>query len=254
MRRLSPLLALALSGCLLGSPAASSSASPLASASPSVSAGPSVSLPPPTATPVPTPGPDKIPTFTAGTTVATNVGGLRVRSGPGTNQGVLVSLPIGARLVVELGPVRTDGYGWYLVRDADQHDPIFTEGWAAAGFMPDPFLVAATFSVPFNPIVAGYSLEGDGEFGPVRIEDANYEIRWVASTVTGSGCSFSVDLVPSSGVAVASIRATVGSAPAPGDLNAAFFAAHPELIGDVLVRVTTTCSWALTVLRTGLTP
>ena len=254
MLRLSPLLGLALCGCLLGSAGNTPTTSALPSGSPAVSAGPSVSLPPPTATPVPTPGPDKIPTFTAGTTVASNVAGLRVRSGPGTDQGVLVSLPAGSKLLVELGPVRTDGYGWYLVRDADPRDPLFTEGWTAAGFMPDPFLVPATFDVAFNPIVAGYSLEGDGEFGPVRLEDANYSLLWVASNVSGTGCAFSVDLVPTGGAAVAAIRATVGTSPAPGELGGAFFAAHPELTGDLLVRVSTTCSWALTFIHTGLLP
>lgn len=255
MRRLSPILAVALAGCVFGSPSQSpASSNGLPSLAFSASAGPSISLPPATATPVPTPGADKIPTFTAGTTVATNAAGLRVRSGPGTNQGVLASLPVGSKLLVELGPVRTDGYGWYLVRDADPHDPIFTEGWAAAGFMPDPFLVPAAFELPFNPIVAGYSFDADGEFGPVRIEDANYSILWVASVVAGGGCSFAVDLVSAGGVAVSAIRTPVGSAPAPGVLGGEFFAAHPTLTGDVLIRVTSVCSWALTVVRTGLLP
>ena len=186
--------------------------------------------------------------------MATNAAGLRVRSGPGTSQGVLVSLPVGSKLLVELGPLRTDGYGWYLVRDADPHDPVFTEGWAAAGFMPTPFLVPATFTLPFNPIVAGYSLDASGEFGPVRIEDPNYSALWAASNVSGASCVFSVDLVPTGGAAIAAVRTPVGTAPAWGELSGEFFAAHPELTGDILVRVTTTCSWALTFVRTGLLP
>jgi len=252
MRRAAPLLALTLTGCLFGSPSASPSAS-IASAAASASVGPSVSLPPATPTVPPTPGPDKIPTYTAGTKVATNAAGLRVRSGPGTSQGVLVSLPQGSKLVVELGPVRAEGYGWYLVRDADAADPKFEEGWVAAGFMPDPFLVPATFDLPFNPIVAGFAHDGDGQFGPVRIEDANYAVTWVASAPSAS-CDFAVDLVPGAGTAVPAIRATIGANPAPGNLYGQFFAAHPELVGDVFVKVTTGCSWALTFLRTGLLP
>jgi len=167
---------------------------------------------------------------------------------------VLVSLPQGSKLVVELGPVRAEGYGWYLVRDADAADPKFEEGWVAAGFMPDPFLVPATFDLPFNPIVAGFAHDGDGQFGPVPIADANYTVTWVASAPTASGCDFAVDLAPGSGTSVPAIRATIGTAPSPGNLLGQFFAAHPELKGDVFVKVTTGCSWALTFLRTGLLP
>jgi len=124
MRRPAPIAfmlpALLLGGCLFGSP----SASPSASAGPSkaASAAPTASAPPATATVAPTPGPDKIPTFTAGATIATAAAGLRVRSAPGTSHGVVALLPAGSKLVVELGPVRTDGYGWYLVLDADSDD------------------------------------------------------------------------------------------------------------------------------------
>jgi len=252
MRRPAPiasmLAAVLLSGCLFGSPGGS--ASLLASASAVASIEPSGSLPPPTATPVPTPGPDAVPTFTAGTRVSTNAPGLRVRSGPGTSQGVLTLLPTGSNLVVELGPVRADGHGWYLVRDADVDEPTFDEGWVAAGFAPNPWLIPASFELPFNPIVAGFAHEGDGEFGPVPIADANYAVRWVASVLPGAGgCTFSVDFVPGSGTAVPAIRATLGTAPAPGNLYTDFFAGHPELTGDLFVRVTSDCSWALTFLR-----
>jgi hypothetical protein len=240
---------LILGGCLFGSPSASPSSGEEASQAGSAQA--STSVPPPTATPVPTPGPDDVPTFTAGTTVSTSASGLRVRSGPGLSQGVLTLLPAGANLVVELGPVRVDSWGWYLVRDADADEPIFEEGWVAAGFMPSPYLVPATFELPFNPIVTGWAHEGNAEFGPVRIEDANYEVRWVAAVLAaGVGCSFSADLVPGSGTAVHAISATVGTAPAPGSLYGDFFAAHPELVGvDVFLRVASDCSWALSIVR-----
>ena len=251
MRRLAPIAAslatVLLSGCLFGSPSASPSPSSSAAAS---SAQPSASAPPATATAAPTPGPDAVPTYTAGTRVATSAGGLRVRSGPGTSQGVLTLLPTGSKLVIELGPVRHDGHGWYLVRDADTRAPAFDEGWVAAGFMPSPYLVPATFDLPYNPIVAGFAHDGNGEFGPVPVSDANYAVRWVASARAGtSGCTFSVDFVPGSGTAVPAVRATVGAAPAPGNLYTDFFAGHPTLTGDLLVRVTSDCSWALTFLR-----
>lgn len=238
---------LLVAGCLFGAPSASPS--PAASAAPSVSAGPSGSVAPPTATPVPTPGPDAVPTFTAGTTVATNAGGLRVRSGPGLSQGVITLLPTGSRLVVELGPVRAEGHGWYLVRDADADEPTFEEGWVAAGFMPTPYLVPSTFELPFNPILAGFGHDGAGEFGPVHVADANITVLWVASPLNGSGCTFSVDFTPGSGTAVPAIRATIGAAPAPGNLYGQFFAEHPELVGDLFVKVTSDCSWALTFVR-----
>jgi hypothetical protein len=252
MRRPAPI-ALALStlllgGCLFGSPTTSPSSSPETSQAASVQ--PSASVPPASATPAPTPGPDAIPTYTAGTTVKTSASGLRVRKGPALSQGVLTLLPTGSKLVVELGPVRFDSWGWYLVRDADTAEPSFEEGWVAAGFMPTPYLAPATFELPFNPIVAGFAHEGNGEFGPVRIEDANYAVRWVAAVLPGGGgCSFSADMVPGSGTAVPAIRATLGTAPAPGSLYGDFFTQHPELVGDIFLRVTSDCSWALTILR-----
>jgi hypothetical protein len=251
MRRLGPitpaLMGLLLGGCLFGSPSTSPSASEGASSPASVAPA---SLPPATATAVPTPGPDAIPTYTAGTTVTTAASGLRVRSGPGLSQGVLTLLPTGSDLVIELGPVRADSWGWYLVRDADTAEPTFTEGWVAAGFVPTPYLVPATFDLPFNPIVAGYAHEGNGEFGPVHLLDANYTLTYVAAVLPGgAGCSFSADLVPSSGTAVPTLRATLGTAPAPGNLYTDFFAAHPELVGDIFLRVTSDCGWALSFLR-----
>lgn len=254
MRRSGPiafvLMPLLLCGCLFGSPSPSPSVSASASASQPASVAASGSAPPATATVAPTPGPDAIPTFTAGTTVATAAAGLRVRSGPGTSQSVLTLLPTGSNLVVELGPVRTDGHGWYLVRDADADAPTFEEGWVAAGFMPQPFLAPATFDLPFNPIVAGFAHEGNAEYGPVPLQDANYEMLWVAAVLPGGGaCSFSVDLVPGSGTAVSTVRATLGTAPAPGILHSDWFAGHPELVGDVFLRITSDCSWALTFVR-----
>jgi hypothetical protein len=242
------LSTLLLGGCLFGSQSPSPSSS--AESSQASSVLPSASVPPATATPAPTPGPDDIPTFNAGTTMKTTASGLRVRKGPELSQGVLTLLPAGSKLVAILGPVRNDSWGWYLVRDADAAEPTFEEGWVAAGFMPTPYLAPATFELPFNPIVAGWAHEGNGEFGPVRIEDANYAVRYVAAVMPGGGaCAFSADLVPGSGKPVPAIRATLGTAPAPGSLYGDFFTAHPELVGDIFLRVTSDCAWALSIIR-----
>lgn len=243
-----PLVAVLLSGCLFGSPGASPTPLPASSATPTPE--PLASVPPPTPTVAPTPGPDKIPTYTAGTRVVTGASGLRVRSGPGTGQGVLTLLPTGSKLLVVLGPVRADSHGWYLVLDVDPAAPAFKEGWVAAGFMPNPYLVPSNFDLPSNPVVAGYAHDGNGEFGPVPVSDANYGVRWVADVLPGaSKCSFSTDFVAGAGTAVPAIRATLGTAPGPGSLYTDFFTKHPQLTGDLFVRVTSDCSWAITFIR-----
>jgi hypothetical protein len=197
----------------------------------------------------PTPGPDAVPVYFAGQKVATNAPGLRARSRPGTDQPVLTILPENADLLIELGPVQVDGFGWYSVLDADPDKPEFGKGWVAAGFEPEPFIVPGDFELSYNPYIAGFAHDGDGEFGPVRVVDANLGIRWVAAAQDTEGCSFAVDLRPGSGTAVPTIRATIGGVPAPGDVYGEFFASHPELIGDLFVIVTSDCSWALTFIR-----
>jgi len=196
-----------------------------------------------------TPGLDAVPAFFAGQKAASNAPGLRVRSRPGTDQPVLAILPEDADLLVELGPVLVDGFGWYSVVDADPAEPDFSKGWVAAGFEPDPFIVPSDFELSYNPFIAGFAHDGDGEFGPVRITDVNHGIRWVAAAIDGNGCSFSVDLRPGSGAVVPTIRATIGGIPAPGDIYGEFFEAHPELTGDLFVIVTSDCSWALTFIQ-----
>lgn len=197
----------------------------------------------------PTPGLDAVPVYFAGQKVASNAPGLRVRSRPGTDEPVLAILPEGADLLVEMGPVLVDGFGWYSVLDSDPDKPEFSKGWVAAGFEPDPFVVPSDFELSSNPYIAGFAHDGEGEFGPVRVVDANHGIRWIAAAQDTSGCAFSVDLRPGSGTAVPTIRATIGGVAAPGDVYAEFFAAHPELIGDLFVIVTSDCSWAITFVR-----
>jgi hypothetical protein len=251
MRRLAPVLVLLLSGCLFGPPSPSGSPSQAEpTATPSASgATPSGQ---PSSSPTPTPGVGDIPVFLAGDTVASTADGLRIRSRPGTDQLVLVAyLPVGTQMVVLLGPVVVDGFGWYLLKDTDPDEPEFDEGWIAAGFQPEPFLVPASFELTDNPVLGGFAHDGGGQFGPVRVEDANVAIRWIAAPAEGrGGCSFGVDLTPGSGAPVPAIRATVGGVVAPGDLYGTFFAEHPELVGDIFVSVTSDCSWALSFVVT----
>lgn len=209
-------------------------------------------VPEPTASPTPEPtsNPADVPIYAPGSMIETHIGGLRVRARPGLEERVVTGLlPDGANLLVALGPVLVDGFGWYLVNDADVSDPEFTEGWVAAGFNPEPFLVPTVFGVDVNPYVGGSAHDGDAEFGPVRITDAGYQIRWIASPPTIDGCSFAVDLRVGAGSPLPAIRATIGAVVAPGVLNADYFSDHPELSGDIFVTVTSTCSWALTFVR-----
>lgn len=200
--------------------------------------------------PTATPNPDDVPVYTAGAMLETHIGGLRVRARPGVNERVATGLlPEGANLLAILGPVVVDGYGWYLVRDSDANDPEFTEGWVAAGFDPDPYLVPTVFDLSNNPYVAGFAHDANGEYGPVLLTDANYSIRWIAAPPTRDGCSFAVDLRRGSEASVPAIRATIGVAVAPGVLNSDFFVDHPELTGDIFVTVTSNCRWALTFVQ-----
>jgi hypothetical protein len=191
-----------------------------------------------------------VPIFTAGSRVATNAPGLRVRARPGTVQRVITSLGLDANLLIGLGPVLVDGLGWYLVRDTDAGEPEFGEGWVAAGFEPDPFLISTTFDVPFEPYVVGFAGDADTEQGPILLPEGPISMRWIASPPTTDGCAFAVDLRPASGNPVTTVRATVGGVPAPGEVFAQYFETHPELRrGDLFVSVTSDCSWALTFVR-----
>jgi len=246
--------ALVLAACAAPAPTASGTSTPSVAARPT-STEPVETIEP-TAEPTPeptataTPNPADIPVYAPGSMVETHLAGLRVRARPGLNERVVTGLlPDGADLLIALGPVVVDGFGWYLVNDSDVADPVFTEGWVAAGFNPDPFLVPTVFELEMNPYVGGTAHAGNAEFGPIRITDAGYEIRWIASPPTPDGCAFSVDLRSGSATPVPAIRATIGAVVAPGLLYADYFADHPELTGDIFVTVTSECSWALTFVR-----
>ena len=226
--------------------------SPGASASSSVTPSVAGTAPPPSEgpTPAPTGNPDAVPVYVPGSAVETHIAGLRVHARPGTDERVVTGLlPEGAGLLIAQGPLFWDEYGWYLVDDADPGDPVFTEGWVAAGFNPDPWLVPTVLNVADNPFITGFANDADGEYGPVRITDANVQINWVIAPPTPDGCSFSVDLRSGSGTPVQAIRSTTGSVVAPGVLYPQFFSDHSELTGDLFVTVTSTCRWALTFER-----
>ena len=187
-----------LAGCLLLEPVPTPQPVPTRSPSPTpTAASPS---PTPSPTPQPTPGLADVPVFSAGDSAATAVGGLRLRTRPGLDHLVTAVLGPEVGVLIGVGPVFVDGQGWYLVRDPDRVvPPRFDEGWVAAGFEPDPFLVPADFEPSRNPYLAGFAGDRSGEFGPLRLPDDNVAIRWIAAALTPDGCSFSVDLTPVGG-------------------------------------------------------
>ena len=172
-----------LAGCLLMEPIPTPTPRATDTPSPTIEATPTA-VPTPDTTPAP--GLADVPRFDAGGQAATNAPGLRVRARPGVEQRVITSLGVDADLLIALGPVWVDEIGWYLVRDADSDDPEFGEGWVAAGFEPDPFLIPASFEVRRNPYIAGFAHDADGEFGPVFLPDTNVSIRWIAGAALRS--------------------------------------------------------------------
>jgi hypothetical protein len=216
--------------------------------------------PSPTLTPAPTPSPTPdqagVPLFAPGVEVATAASGVRVRGLPGTQWSVVATLRDGAKLQVVLGPVRTAGYGWYLVTDADPAPPTFREGWVAAGYAPNAFLASANEEPAPSPgavtYVAGWAALADGRFGPVHLEGTTYALRWAAAlppgTLSGATCTFRASLDPG-GQAITFATTTVAQTPVPGIVQSSFFVSHPSLQGDLFLRVTSSCSWAVTVVR-----
>jgi hypothetical protein len=206
--------------------------------------------PTPTPSPEPTPDLGNVPIFGGGELVASAIDGLRVRQRPGLASVVVAGLlPLGAELQVIHGPIPVDGVGWYLVADADPDDPPFREGWVAAGFEPEPFLRGTGRIAEDTPVVAAYALTGDAEYGPIEITDEDHAIRWVAVDPERRRCTFAVLLAPADGEPVPAIRATIGTDLVPGTLQPAFFAAQPELRGQLFLTVQSDCAWSLAVVR-----
>lgn len=203
-----------------------------------------------TATPEPTPDPAAVPSFEGGELVVTAIDGLRVRQRPGTG-GVVVAglLPLGTELEVVMGPIPVDGLAWYLVIDADPDEPQFTEGWIAAGYEPEAFLRSTGRTSPDTRTLASFALSGPAEYGPVEIDGEDHAIRWEAVDPERTRCTFSVSLAAGAAAPIPAIRATIGGNAVPGTLQPGFFAAQPEIRGQVFVSVEGDCAWTLAVVR-----
>lgn len=222
---------------------------PRPSPTPSPTASPSPTPEPPTPTPDPTPDRSAVPGFAAGDIIASLIDGLRVRQRPGIDALVTTGLlPRGAEIQVVMGPFPLDGFGWYLVADADPAEPQFEEGWVAAGYEPDPFLRAAGRVVDEHPFVASMAGTGSAEQGPIEIGPDEHAIRWIAADPERRRCSFGVALTPAGGEPVTVIRATVGSGIDRGTLQPQTFGAF-GVRGPAFASVTSDCDWALVIVR-----
>jgi hypothetical protein len=247
------LRARAVAVCLIVSactfpPIATPTATPSPSPTPEPTPSPTPS-PVPTATPPPTPDSSDVPAFAGGELVETTIDGMRVRQRASTDSRVIAGLlPLQAGLEIVMGPILNDGQGWYLVKDADARDLGFGEGWIAAGYEPEPFLVSTGSQVAGSLTVVGLAGTGDAEHGPVTIEaEGDYAIRWVAADPERRGCTFAVMLATGSAEPVPAIRATVGDDLVPGTLQPNAFDALGQR-GLVFVSVTSDCAWTLAIV------
>jgi hypothetical protein len=237
-----------LAGCLLLEPVPTPQPIPTPRPSPVATAAPP--SPTPSPTPAPTPGLADVPVLIVGDTAATTLGGLNLRTRPGLDHPVIAVLGPDVGVLVGLGPVLVDGQGWYLVRDPDRVvPPRFDEGWVAAGFEPDPFLVSAGFPPDEGPYVGGFADAAPGEFGPVALPRGPVALRWIAATGPTDICNFALDLSAESGEPVRAVRTPVGAFPASGELPPEYFRAN-DLEGErVFVHVESNCSWAISFVR-----
>jgi hypothetical protein len=230
-------------GCTLP-PLPTPTPTPTPSPSPPPSPTPTPS-PLPTPTPEPTPDPASIPAFGAADVVSTLIGGLRVRRLPGTDTQVVTGLlPLGAEMTVVMGPLVVDGFGWYLVQDADDAEPAFTEGWLAAGYDPEPFL-AATGRSDAGRFIGSFAGAGDAEQGPIEITDQPTQIRWVVRDPESVSCTFGVLLAAGAAEPIPAIRATIGATTVPGTLRPSYFADQSTIRGQVFVTVDSDCAWTM---------
>ena len=253
MRPAATLLLLAIAvltaGCGFVPSIPSPTPEPSPTATPTASATAALASEEPSEDPEPTPGADAVPRFAIGSLAATNAPGLRVRSRPSTDAGVTTHLGLGAELLVGMGPIQVDGLGWYLVRDADDADPAFHEGWVAAGFEPDPFLVAVGSAPDQGPFIGGFAETASGEFGPTELAGTRVTLRWIATTGVTDICNFALDLSTESGEPVRAVRTPVGSFPASGELPYRYFRTNGLNGERVFLHVQSTCSWAVSFVQ-----
>lgn len=252
MRRVTTLPVLVVLTAVVGACTFPPLVTPTPTPSPSPTATPSpTASPTPAPTPSPTPSPAAVvPDFAAGEIVATTIDGLRVRNLPGLQRPVVTGLlPLTFRLEVVMGPVEVEGQGWYLVRDADEREPNFEEGWVAAGVEPDALLGSTGSAVQEGPYVVSLDGTADAEHGPIEIGAGDHLVRWVAVDPERTRCSFAVTLTPAGGgAAIPAIRATVGTGVDRGVLQPQTFAAL-GVAGAAFVNVSSDCAWALVVQR-----
>jgi hypothetical protein len=242
-RRAAALLILLVAGCTLPP-----LATPTPSPSPTPSPIPVTPTPQPSASPTSQPTPDLggIPSFSAGDVVTTLISGLRLRRLPGTDSQVVAGLlPLDAQLVVAMGPIVVDGFGWYLVQDADEREPAFDEGWLAAGYAPDPFLASAGRKAEETRLIGSFAGTAGGEYGPVSIADEHVSIRWLVRDPESVGCRFAVSLASGGDDPIPAIRATIGATTIPGTLQPTYFADESSLRGQVFLTVESDCAWTL---------
>jgi hypothetical protein len=242
------IIALVIAGCGFMPRIATPTPEPPPTATPTPIATPAAASEEPSEDPEP-PGAEAIPRFTVGSVVATNAPGLRVRSRPGTEQRVVTTLGLGAELLVGMGPIMVDDLGWYLVRDADDADPAFGEGWVAAGFEPDPFLVSGGTAPDDSPFLGGFADAVSGEFGPTDLAGTRVTLRWIATTAVSDICNFALDLSTESGDPVRGVRTPVGSFPASGELPYRYFRTNGLSGERVFLQVQSNCSWAISFVR-----
>jgi len=220
-------------------------ATPIATPTPTPSATPAS----PSPTQQATPDPASVPAFTAGEVVRTAFAGMRVRRLPGTDRQVVAGLLGGsAALVVIMGPIQADGFGWYLVRDADPAEPEFGEAWIAAGYEPEPFLVTTAEVEPNTSLIASFANAADAEYGPIEIPNGDVAIRWLALDPEAVRCTFAVSLATGGRDPVPAIRATLGASPVPGTLQPSSFDAL-GVRGQAFLSVDSDCAWTLVVAR-----
>lgn len=253
-RPVAPAVVLAcslLAGACTLPPLATPAPSPTVRATPTAAptTTPSPTPAAPSASVEPTPDPAAIPDFAAGEIVASLIDGLRVRQRPGVEAIETAGLlPLGAEMQVVMGPFPVDGFGWYLVTDADPAEPQFREGWVAAGYEPDPFLRAAGRPAEEVPFLAMMAATGDSEEGPIEIADGDHAIRWIARDPEGIRCTFAVTLTPPGGAPVRTILATIGSGIDRGTLQPQTFDTL-GVRGTVFASVASDCAWALVLQR-----
>ncbi len=112
-----------------------------AQSSPTPTAAPDTPTPTPeTPTPVPTPTPTPAPApdvlQVGGKATVNAEAGLRVRSGPGTNYELVITLPYAMVVKVVDGPNRADSYTWWQI-EFSTPDGEKQQGWVAGDFL-DP--------------------------------------------------------------------------------------------------------------------